>query len=751
MRRLFAVIAAGITSAALGQVPSVVGYQGRLLKTDGSPEAGVVAMTFALFDAASGGTAVGCDAQQVALTDGNYSVLLGGIGGCTFGPPAIAPSLFDGRNLYLELGVGGTTLTPRQRVASVPYAIRSGTAVNVRGGTVEATQVQVGGASGIWVTSTGIQLGTTTVVDASGKATVATGNGLTGDGTSAAPLAIAPDGVTAALLASDASSIGKATGGAMTVSGGNTVTFTGPVKLAADPTDPLGAVTRRYVDASAGSALLLSAEFDEPSGSVFADGTGRGNNLTAVAGGISAGSIGHTGKSIAFTGGVIRAPPGNTIANSLSVSVEAWIRPSVSLVGEQVILNKTGAYRLAQRDGAVEITVTAAGGACTVQHVGKTVIGTWHHVNGFYNGREVGVLLDGAIVGLTCAKGPLAATVGNPFYVGADDAAGSLPFTGFVDELRIWSIAPLPASGSKPSVATPDNVSCKTLLDAGKSTGNTTYQINPDGPGGLAPFNVFCDMTGGGWTWKASGVKFRLDYTGHVQTVQTPIAAAEYDFTLFGASSGVRYTGNETPPVYDGVAPGGRASGRKTFDPSTTLYVNVGGQGSGAGPPDADACQGRWGGWNGGGRGSRCGAGGGGGTDIRLQLGNLESRFIVAGGGGGCGYGGIACDFLGGPGGGLTGGNGQDPPGRIGGRGGTQTAGGQSSTGATGAGRFGSGGDSAQCNDEGGGGGGWYGGGAGGGENRPGGGGSSYVDGVVGSTTAAGVNNGHGYVEYIFK
>lgn len=221
MRRVIVAAVAASLSAALAQVPSVVGYQGRLLKSDGVPEAGVVAITFALYDSATGGTAVGCDAMQVAVSDGHYAVLLGGVGGCPFGPPAIAPSVFDGRDLYLELGVGGTILSPRQRVASAPYAIRSGTAVNVRGGTVEASTVQVGGASGVSISSTGIQIGTTTVVDSSGKATVATGAGLTGNGLSGSPLAVAPGGVTAALLASDATSIGKVTGGAVSVSGGN--------------------------------------------------------------------------------------------------------------------------------------------------------------------------------------------------------------------------------------------------------------------------------------------------------------------------------------------------------------------------------------------------------------------------------------------------------------------------------------------------------------------------------------------------
>ena len=46
------------------------------------------------------------------------------------------------------------------------------------------------------------------------------------------------------------------------------------------------------------------------------------------------------------------------------------------------------------------------------------------------------------------------------------------------------------------------STSCKTIKDSGGSTGDGVYAVDPDGSGGAAPFNVYCDMTtdGGGWT-----------------------------------------------------------------------------------------------------------------------------------------------------------------------------------------------------------------------------------------------------------
>lgn len=215
MRRLPLTVFAVASLVALGQVPGKLGYQGRLLRADGAPESGVVSMTFAVFDAATGGAAQGCDSLQVALSDGFYSVHLGGAGGCAGGGPGIAPSAFDGRDLYLEIGVAGVQLSPRQRIVSVPYAYRAATAYDVRGGTVEATTVTIGGGSGVLIAANGITVGTATAVDASGKATVAIGAGLAGNGSSSTPLSVAANGVTNSMLASDAASLAKVSAGAV--------------------------------------------------------------------------------------------------------------------------------------------------------------------------------------------------------------------------------------------------------------------------------------------------------------------------------------------------------------------------------------------------------------------------------------------------------------------------------------------------------------------------------------------------------
>lgn len=127
---------------AQADVPPKLGLQGLLLKADGSPEAGVASITFALFDADKGGADRWKETQQVALTDGFYAVFLGDAA-------ALPPGLFSGEERFLEVSVGGTALAPRQRIASVAYALKAGKATVARdvqgGGFVDALSILIGG------------------------------------------------------------------------------------------------------------------------------------------------------------------------------------------------------------------------------------------------------------------------------------------------------------------------------------------------------------------------------------------------------------------------------------------------------------------------------------------------------------------------------------------------------------------------------------------------------------------------------
>jgi hypothetical protein len=98
-------------------VPEYVNYQGYLTDSGGNPISGTVALQFSIWDASSGGNQVWAETHNnVAVSDGYFSVLLGSQS------TPVTPSVFGGTARYLEVVYGATTF-PRQRFASVPYAL----------------------------------------------------------------------------------------------------------------------------------------------------------------------------------------------------------------------------------------------------------------------------------------------------------------------------------------------------------------------------------------------------------------------------------------------------------------------------------------------------------------------------------------------------------------------------------------------------------------------------------------------------
>jgi microcystin-dependent protein len=152
-----------VPALASAQVPPGLTYQGRLLNADGTPATGTVTMGFALFDTQAATAAVWSEQQSVALVDGFYSLTLG-----TETP--LSEVQFTGTERWLEITVNGNTLSPRARIESIPYALMSIRARDLKGGTVDATSISVGGNQ---------------IVDSTGKLTAAAysvGSGLQSTG-----------------------------------------------------------------------------------------------------------------------------------------------------------------------------------------------------------------------------------------------------------------------------------------------------------------------------------------------------------------------------------------------------------------------------------------------------------------------------------------------------------------------------------------------------------------------------------------
>jgi len=129
-----AMFAAAGTHAALPQATAFT-YQGQLGQ-NGTPTSGSHDLTFALFDAAVGGTQVGSTIAQPGypVANGVFTIDLDfGFG------------TFTGKQLFLAVTVDGNALSPRQPVNSVPvaqYAMSGPDSPSSTGSAASATQFQ---------------------------------------------------------------------------------------------------------------------------------------------------------------------------------------------------------------------------------------------------------------------------------------------------------------------------------------------------------------------------------------------------------------------------------------------------------------------------------------------------------------------------------------------------------------------------------------------------------------------------------
>lgn len=287
----------------------------------------------------------------------------------------------------------------------------------------------------------------------------------------------------------------------------------------------------------------------------------------------------------------------------------------------------------------------------------------------------------------------------------------------------------------------------KTLIDGSTGHGNWWYSIgtyaahvnNTSFPGynntNVTECSLWMKLDDSYRNVKEKDVSKTFNYTGAAQEYTIPISGY-YRLEAWGASS---------DPTNSMAGQGGYTAGTVYLSAGTKLYIYVGEAGKyvNSGNNIAPAT------FNGGGAGGKSGlqlgghqgASGGGASDIRLTGGawnntaSLQSRILVAGGGGGRG---CASSHNPGHGGGLVGATTYNSSGTYAGAsasGGSQTAGGTAvgkfKGSGSGTGGFGYGATAGQCAA--GGGGGWYGGGSE--YTAGGGGGSSYVNGYPGCNT----------------
>jgi hypothetical protein len=104
--------------------PNAIYFQGRVNDAFGIPVSdGVYSMLFLIYNVEIDGSALWGESQDVAVNGGIYNVTLGQ--GTSLGGNFDA-ELFNGDDRWLEVWFDGEALSPRQKIASVAYALQAG-------------------------------------------------------------------------------------------------------------------------------------------------------------------------------------------------------------------------------------------------------------------------------------------------------------------------------------------------------------------------------------------------------------------------------------------------------------------------------------------------------------------------------------------------------------------------------------------------------------------------------------------------
>jgi microcystin-dependent protein len=127
-------------------IPPKLTEQGRLFNADGSPVNGAVTLTFAVYDAGVGGSALWTETQSITLADGYFAVQLGAL-------TPLPGDLWGRGARFIGLTVNGDPeMVPREEITSTAYALVANDAV----GDIHPTTISVNGqtivdSSGRWI------------------------------------------------------------------------------------------------------------------------------------------------------------------------------------------------------------------------------------------------------------------------------------------------------------------------------------------------------------------------------------------------------------------------------------------------------------------------------------------------------------------------------------------------------------------------------------------------------------------------
>lgn len=125
---VLALLAPWALPAFAQDVPRTMTFQGRLVRADGTPESSPQDLTFTLYASPVGGSPLWQENHlAVPVTNGYYAVVLGSSVG-------LGDDLVRRSELHLGVALASQSeLTPRFRMASVPFALRASDSIRLEG------------------------------------------------------------------------------------------------------------------------------------------------------------------------------------------------------------------------------------------------------------------------------------------------------------------------------------------------------------------------------------------------------------------------------------------------------------------------------------------------------------------------------------------------------------------------------------------------------------------------------------------
>ena len=202
-----------------------------------------------------------------------------------------------------------------------------------------------------------------------------------------------------------------------------------------------------YPRSAHSQAAGLSAAYamDEGSGTTISDKSGNNNTGTLTNG--PTWTTGKYGGALLFDGvnDRVRVNDSNSLDLTTAATFEAWVYPTVAPAGWRTIMQKeVDAYLLSASGGGSGNKPVSAGtvnGVCCVQVAGVAAlpVNTWTHVAASYDGSQLRLYVNGALVASTAVTGSYQVNT-NPLWIGGNAVYGE-HFQGKLDELRIYNRA----------------------------------------------------------------------------------------------------------------------------------------------------------------------------------------------------------------------------------------------------------------------------------------------------------------------